>query len=562
MVKDRCADTDPQQAEATLMATKTLNGFIEYLRRGAQLSDEAGLTDGELMAAYVARHDQAAFETLVRRHGPMVLGVCRRILRNDADAEDAFQATFLVLVRKANTIRTKTRVSNWLYGVAHNTALKAKSMNRQRQAKEREAGTLSKGQAGEEVWQQAQALLDEAMRGLPDKYRVAIVLCDLEGRTVKEAARQLACPQGTVATRLSRGRVLLAKRLSRHGLTLSAGTVAAVLSEGAASASVSASLVGSTITAATTVAAGHATTGMISAKVVTLLEGVLKAMLLTKIKIASAVLVMMGVFGVSVALLVLPLEAAQPTAQVNQGKADPPKKKERPGDQPKEAKKGQPKPALEIAVIVKAHLYEVDDAFYKKLSKVKRLSKEDLEKLERQIVGPPKPKQPEEETLFKLLGKQKLLLTGKEIKLDIGKEGALLSLNKAIDCLPSPDQLERGQKGPQTVQEGVSLVAQMQISADRRYVRAKFTEKSAELEDIEKVKVLDNTGKEVLAEIPFLKESGHSQVRDIPDGGSFLLPLQYRTREAKNKDRWLVVSITPRIYLEEEEQQIRGQAPK
>src|SRR5687767_3395651 len=132
------------------MATLPLGELLK------QFHDAVAEDDSALLQRFVGGSDPAAFEALVRRHGPMVLGVCRRILRNDADAEDAFQATFLVLVRKANAIRTKTMVSNWLYGVAHNTALKAKAMNRRRQAKEREAGPLSKRQAGEEVWQQAQ----------------------------------------------------------------------------------------------------------------------------------------------------------------------------------------------------------------------------------------------------------------------------------------------------------------------------------------------------------------------------------------------------------------------
>src|SRR5437870_2606387 len=120
------------------MATNPLNGCLERLRRGALLRDEGCLTDGDLLAAYAARRDEAAFAALVRRHGPMVLGVCRRILRNDADAEDAFQATFLVLARKAGTLRTPTRVGSWLHGVAHNTALKARALNRLRRGKERE----------------------------------------------------------------------------------------------------------------------------------------------------------------------------------------------------------------------------------------------------------------------------------------------------------------------------------------------------------------------------------------------------------------------------------------
>src|SRR5579872_4081314 len=125
---------------------------IRYLRRVTLRQDGAGLTDGELMEQYVTRRDEAAFEALVHRHGPMVLGVCRRILRNEADAEDAFQATFLVFVRKATSIRSRGTVSNWLYGVAHNTALKANAMNRKRRMKEREAGTTPQPQVAEDAW--------------------------------------------------------------------------------------------------------------------------------------------------------------------------------------------------------------------------------------------------------------------------------------------------------------------------------------------------------------------------------------------------------------------------
>src|SRR5216683_5726004 len=119
------------------MATHAMNRVIWHLRRAALRQDGAGLTDSELLEQYVTRRDEAAFEALVRRHGPMVLGVCRRVLRNQADAEDAFQATFLVLVRRAASIRSRSTLSNWLYGVAHNTALKAKAMNSKRRTKER-----------------------------------------------------------------------------------------------------------------------------------------------------------------------------------------------------------------------------------------------------------------------------------------------------------------------------------------------------------------------------------------------------------------------------------------
>src|SRR5262245_49024576 len=163
------------------MATNALNRVLQHLRGVGLRQGGAGLTDRELLEHYLHRRDEGAFEALVRRHGPMVLGVCRRVLRHEADAEDAFQATFLVLVRKAGSIRARGTVGHWLYGVAHNTALKAKAMNRKRRAKEREAGAAPKREAVEEAWGQVQALLDAELSRLPEVYRVPIVLCDLEG---------------------------------------------------------------------------------------------------------------------------------------------------------------------------------------------------------------------------------------------------------------------------------------------------------------------------------------------------------------------------------------------
>src|SRR5262249_39553350 len=147
---------------------------------------------------------------------PMVLGVCRRVLRNEADAEDAFQATFLVLVKKAASIRPRGMVGNWLYGVAHTTALKARAMRTRRLAKEREAAARPKPEAAAGAWEQLHGLLDQELKALPDKYRAAIVLCDLEGKSVKEAAQQLGCPPGTIGSRLARGRRLLSRRLARR----------------------------------------------------------------------------------------------------------------------------------------------------------------------------------------------------------------------------------------------------------------------------------------------------------------------------------------------------------
>src|SRR5262245_35974093 len=197
------------------MADRQLTAVLDRLRQAALRHGGAGLTDSELLERFVARRDEAAFEALVRRHGPMVLGVCRRILRHEADAEDAFQATFLVLAVKAPCVRPREMVGNWLHGVARNTALKAKAMKLRRGEVERQAGARPGHRHAEDTGALL-AVLDEELSALPEKYRVPLILCELEGRTIQEVARQLDWPQGTVATRLARGRALLAGRLARH----------------------------------------------------------------------------------------------------------------------------------------------------------------------------------------------------------------------------------------------------------------------------------------------------------------------------------------------------------
>jgi RNA polymerase sigma factor (sigma-70 family) len=313
------------------MATGQPRGVIRHLRQAALLQGAAGLTDGELLGRFIARRDEAAFEALVRRHGPMVLGVCRRVLENDADAEDAFQATFLVLVRKAQSVVPRALVGNWLYGVAHSTALKAKAMNRKRRAKEREAAAMPRPETPNEAWPQLRAVLDEELRRLPDKYRVPIVLCDLEGKPVKEAARQLGWPQGTVASRLSRGRARLAQRLARRGLAVSGGALAAWLARGAASACVPGPVMMATLKAASFVAAGQgAAAGVVSAKVAALADGVIRAMFVSQLKTATAVLLAVATVGLCVGGLAYHTRAGRPEA---------------PQPQPAQAPKGEGKPA-------------------------------------------------------------------------------------------------------------------------------------------------------------------------------------------------------------------------
>jgi RNA polymerase sigma factor (sigma-70 family) len=282
------------ESKGSEMVTGQISGVIQHLRRTVLLRDGAGLTDGQLLEDYISRHDEAALAALVRRHGPMVWGVCRRVLHNYHDAEDAFQATFLVLVRKAASIVPRGMVANWLYGVAHQTALKARATAAKRKGRERQVKEMPEPAIGEqELWHDLQLLLDEELSRLPDKYRAVIVLCDLEGKTRKQAAGQLGVPEGTVAGQLARARVMLAKRLAQRGVGLSGGALAAVLSQKVAAAGVPPLVVTSTIKAASLFAAGQAAaTGVISVKVAALTEGVLKTMLLTKLKVAMAVVLL------------------------------------------------------------------------------------------------------------------------------------------------------------------------------------------------------------------------------------------------------------------------------
>ncbi len=266
---------------------------LRHLRRAALLGDGGGMTDGQLLECFVTRRDEAAFEALVRRHGSMVLGVCRRVLRHPQDAEDAFQAAFLVLARKAASIRQRELLGNWLYGVAYRTALDARTAAARRRAHERQVSEMPEPEAREsaDIGDDLRPLLDQELHRLPERYRVPVVLCDLEGRTRREAARQLGVPEGTLSGRLTTARRMLARRLARRGVSLSAGALAAALSQGA-SACVPSPLVASTVK----VAAGGATAAVVSTRVVVLAEGVVKAMFATRLKSTIALLLMVGLF--------------------------------------------------------------------------------------------------------------------------------------------------------------------------------------------------------------------------------------------------------------------------
>jgi len=178
------------------MAGSSMSGVVRQLRRALLRREVESLNDGQLLDCFLAEREEAAFEALVRRHGPMVLGVCRRVLRHEQDAEDAFQATFLVLARKAASVSPRDLVGHWLYGVACRTALKAKAVAAQRRLREKPMGEpLLPISRPDEAPSELEALLDDAIQRLPEKYRVPLVLCELQGASRREAARRLRVPE-------------------------------------------------------------------------------------------------------------------------------------------------------------------------------------------------------------------------------------------------------------------------------------------------------------------------------------------------------------------------------
>jgi RNA polymerase sigma-70 factor (ECF subfamily) len=216
------------QGRIMSMLDETLADPACFSGQGADSRASDSLGDGELLERFVRRHEEAAFAALVQRHGPMVLSVCRRVLRRSHDAEDAFQATFLVLAEKAHRLRRPELLANWLYGVAYRTALHARQRSARRSERERGAARMIAldGDPGSEP-RELRRVLDEELHRLPEKYRAPLVLCYLEGKTNEEAARLLGWPSGSMSYRLARGRDLLRQRLESRlsGLTILLPTI-------------------------------------------------------------------------------------------------------------------------------------------------------------------------------------------------------------------------------------------------------------------------------------------------------------------------------------------------
>jgi RNA polymerase sigma-70 factor (ECF subfamily) len=263
------------------------------------------LTDSQLLDRFVVSHDHASFQALLERHGPMVLGVCRRVLRHEHDADDAFQATFLVLVRKAAAIAKRDSVGSWLYGVAYRVATKAKTRALRRRAYERQAVNRPMTETQDEIlWRDLKPVLDAEVHRLPDKYRAPVVLCYLEGRPYSEAARQLGCSTGSVALRLAEARARLRDRLNRRGIVCSIGIFPRLLAPDRVNVPVPGELSESTARAASHwMVGGHAPLTL-PASVASLIRAEAAALAWAKLKITLAVTLAVTMVGGSAGVLI------------------------------------------------------------------------------------------------------------------------------------------------------------------------------------------------------------------------------------------------------------------
>jgi RNA polymerase sigma factor (sigma-70 family) len=278
------------------MTTANLGHVLRQLRKLTGANGEADLSDGELLERFHARRDEAAFAVLVERHGPMVLGLCRRVLGDLHDAEDAFQATFLVLAKKAGSIRKQEALGCWLYGVARRVANSARARELRRRTRERRSLDMPRGEAFDAVtWQELGAVLDEEIGGLADKYRAPLVLCYLEGKTHEQAAQELCCPKSSLTSRLTRARKLLHGRLTQRGIALSGGGLLALLTGPQATAAMPGMLVLATVRAAALWVTGKAlVTTVVSPAAAELARNTLQGIAMSKLKIVGLAFVAMA----------------------------------------------------------------------------------------------------------------------------------------------------------------------------------------------------------------------------------------------------------------------------
>ena len=304
------------------MESGSIKSALRQIRTLYAVGTLGGRSDAQLLELFLARNGDSAeeaFAALVQRHGPTVLGVCRRMLPSSHDCEDAFQATFLVLARRAASIGRRERLASWLYGVAVRTAKEARRRAAQKRAGERRLMEIPRVESEPTDERDEQlAFLDEELNRLPRRYRAALVACELEGKSRREAAQQLGVPEGTLSTHLARGRKLLRERLLRRGVNLGVGPFAG-LPRPIAEAAVPERLMGLTVQATLDYVAGSGVAATVPAAVAALAERVLKMMFLTRLTLLIASLMAAGTGAVAAVVLCLA------TMAVGSAQPDPPK---------------------------------------------------------------------------------------------------------------------------------------------------------------------------------------------------------------------------------------------
>jgi RNA polymerase sigma factor (sigma-70 family) len=301
------------------------NPFPHLVRHLVGGVSAAALTDGQLLERFLADRDETAVEVLVRRYGPLVFGVCRRVLHDAHAAEDAFQATFLVLVRRAPSLDLGRPLGSWLYTVAYRLALTARSNERRRQRCEEQAARRRPTAGPDAAPTDLAVALEEELHRLPERHRAPLVLCYLDGKTNDQAAAILGCPRGSMAARLARARERLRECLARRGFVAPAAEVAAALAPSAARAAVPLPLLENTVRAAVWFARdGACAAGVVSAQAVALARGAVRAMFLQKLRVGAATLLAVAMLGSGATMLLKAApESGLPTGVVGQPPSQP-----------------------------------------------------------------------------------------------------------------------------------------------------------------------------------------------------------------------------------------------
>ncbi|HEV8059964.1 MAG TPA: sigma-70 family RNA polymerase sigma factor, partial [Gemmataceae bacterium] len=276
------------------MASAAFGKLVQHIHKLAAGRCAHERSDHQLLEAFFLNHDEHAFAVMVARHGPMVMRVCKRSLNHEQDAEDTFQAVFLVLAQNAGSIRKRVALAEWLHGVAYRTAMKAKRTAARRRNHEARLQPRAPTAVAAPSWDDVQNVLDGEIQQLPESLRATFVLCVLEGKSGAEASVQLGVKPGTVSSRLTRARQRLQQRLTRRGINLSVLLAALAVSENVNNAVVRAVLANATVQSGLIIATGGMVAGAIPRHIATLASGVSKAMFLTK---ATLILFMMAATG-------------------------------------------------------------------------------------------------------------------------------------------------------------------------------------------------------------------------------------------------------------------------